>query len=298
MKTRGTQVMTGQIIQLKAQFSNSNGIPTDLAAFPRVQIIQPNTAIYRDYSSAGVYKISDGLYALNFEVPINARAGVYSDNWYGQLDGYGSSVRGSFNFVVANTNLAAPNIDGYVHLGDVPELDLSQTAIININILMEILRKRLQSSGMRPTIDASGANVYESCDIFSISEMFAFLCSSLSEFNSTPHYTTFSFEDQIVVDFRDVIVEGAYIMALASKALIEKGREFTVSDNGISFAPAAVSEMLNGQMSTLLSLYREKLKQIKYSMKSLPLGLGTLRLTSISPLLMRLRHKRQGQWNV
>ena len=297
MKTRGTQVMTGEIIQLKAQFSNSNGIPVDLASFPRVQIIQPNTAIYRDYASAGVYKLSTGLYALNFEVPINARIGVYTDNWLG-LDGYGASVRGSFNFIVSNTSLAAPNIDGYVHLGDIPERDLSQEAIININILMEILRQRLQSSGMRPTKDANGVTVYESCDIFSISEMFAFLCSSLSEFNSTPHYTQFVFEDQIVVDFRDVIVEGAYIMALASKALIEKGREFTVSDNGISFQPAAVADMLNSQMSTMLSLYREKLKQIKYSMKPFPKGLGTLRITAVNPLFLRLRHRRAGQWNI
>jgi hypothetical protein len=293
--TRGTQVITGGTIQLKAQFSNSVGIPADLADFPRVQIVQPNTSLYRDYSSAGVYKLDTGLYALNFEVPINAMIGVYTDNWLG-IDGYGNTTRGSFNFIVANTDLAAPNIDGYVHLGDIPELDLSQNALININRLMQILRMRLQSSGVRPTTDGYGNTVYENCNIFTIDEMFAFLCSSLSEFNNTPHFSEFTFEDDIVVDFRDVIVEGAYIMALASKALIEKGREFTISDNGLSYQPPAVADLLNSQMSTLLSAYREKLHYIKANFKPNPLGLGSLRITAVSPLLLRLRHRRAGQF--
>ena len=293
--TRGTQVITGGIIQLKAQFNNPSGIPTDLATFPQVQIIQPNTAIYRDYSSAAVYKISEGIYGLNFEVPINAMVGVYYDNWLGQ-DGYGFTTRGSFNFVVANTDLAAPNIDGYIHLGDIPETDFSQNALVNINRLMQLLRIRLQSSGVRPTKDAAGNDTYENCNIFSIEEMFTFLCSALSEFNSTPHFTSFTWEDATVIDFRDVIVEGAYIMALASKALIEKGREFTISDNGLSFQPPAVADLLNGQMGTLLSAYREKLKYIKANMKPGPLGLGTLRITAVSPLLLRLRHRRAGQF--
>jgi len=295
--TRGTQVPNGGVIQLKAQFNNSSGIPTDLPNFPSIQIIQPNSAIYRDYTSVGVYKVSTGIYALNHEVPINALTGVYYDNWRG-ADGYGYTTRGSFNFIVANTNLAAPNIDGYVHLGDIPESELSQNATINVNRLMNILRFRLQSSGVRPTTDDDGNTVYENCNIFSIDEMFAFLCSSLSEFNSTPHFTTFSWEHTLILDFRDVIVEGAYIMALASKALIEKGREFTMTDAGVSYQPPAVADMLNGQMSTLLGAYREKIKLIKSSMKPSPLGIGTLSITAVSPLLLRLRHRRAGQFLV
>lgn len=293
--TRGTQVPTGGTIQLKAQFNNSSGIPADLPNFPAIQVIQPNTAIYRDYSSVGVYKLSTGIYALNFVVPINAATGVYYDNWRG-TDGYGFTTRGSFNFIVSNTNLAAPNIDGYIHLGDEPESDLSQTALANINRLMKMLSMRLQNTGRRPTTDGYGNKVYEYCNIFSIDEMYAFLCSALSEFNNTPHFTVFTFEDDIVIDFRDVIVEGAYIMALLSKALIEKGREFTISDNGLSYSPALVGDLLNSQASTLLSAYREKLKYYKSNFKPYPKGLGTLRITAVSPLLMRLRYRREGQF--
>lgn len=295
--TRGTQVPQGGTIQLKAQFNNAYGIPADLSTFPSVRIVQPNEAIYRDYSSVGVYKVSTGIYALNWECPINSMVGVYSDTWLG-VDGYGYTVRGSFNFIVSNTDLAANNIDGYLHLGDIPATDLSQADITNINRLMQILRIRLQSSGVRPTTDSDGNTIYENCNIFSIEEMYTFLCSSLSEFNNIPHFTDFAFSDDVVVDFRDVIVEGAYIMALASKALIEKGREFIISDNGLSYQAPAVADLLNGQMSTLLGPYREKLKYLKANMKPSPIGLGTLRITAISPLLLRLRHRRAGQFLV
>jgi hypothetical protein len=206
-------------------------------------------------------------------------------------------IRASFNFVVTNTNLGAPNIDGYVHLGDKPRYTLSQEAIENINHLMELLRIRLQSAGRHQTVDQYGNVIYENCDIFSTEELYAFLCSSLAEFNLTPHFTHFTFEEPQVVDmFPDVIVEGAYIMALASKALIEKGREFNITDNGISFQPPAVADLLNGQMGTLLAPYRDKLKQIKYQFKPSPLGLGTLRITAVAPQYMKLRHRRERQF--
>jgi len=296
LKTRGEHVRVGEIIELKALFTNSAGIPITLSELPHVQIIQPNTAVYRPFSSNGVYRFGYS-YALQVQIPLAYRLGVSSDIWIGQ-DGYGNIVRGSFNFIVVNTDIPSNPIDGYAHLGDLPSTNLSQTAIININRLMDILRKRLQSSGMRYTTDSDGNPVYEPCDIFTVEEMYSFLCSALSEFNSTPHFTSFTFEDQVVLDFFDVIVEGACIMALASKALIEKGREFTLNDNGLTFQPPAVADLLNSQFSAMLGAYREKLKNIKYSMKSKPLGLGTLRIEAVSPLLLRLRHRRAGQWNV
>ncbi len=293
MKTRGTLVGTGDTIQLKAQFQDALGNLTDLNSFPRVQIIQPNSAIYQEYSSLGVYRISTGIYGYDFKVPINGPVGVWTDLWQGLLGTENYLIRGSFNFIVSNTNLGAPNIDGYVHLGDEPVYNLSQEAIININHLMKLLKLRLQSAGRHQIKDEYGNILYENCDIFSTEELYAFLCSSLAEFNLTPHFTQFVWEESIIVDcFADIIVEGAYIMALASKALIEKGREFNITDGGISFQPPAVADLLNGQMGTLLSLYRDKLKGIKYQWKPQPLGLGTLRITAVAPQYMRLRHRR------
>jgi hypothetical protein len=216
MKTRGTLVGTGDTIQLKAQFQDALGNLTDLNSFPRVQIIQPNSAIYQEYSSLGVYRISTGIYGYDFKVPINGPVGVWTDLWQGLLGTENYLIRGSFNFIVSNTNLGAPNIDGYVHLGDEPVYNLSQEAIININHLMKLLKLRLQSAGRHQIKDEYGNILYENCDIFSTEELYAFLCSSLAEFNLTPHFTQFVWEESIIVDcFADIIVEGAYIMAMA-----------------------------------------------------------------------------------
>ena len=301
MLTRSDIIGTGDIVQLKTLFRDENGVPKNLAALPTIQITSPDSYIYLSTTSNGVYNVATGTYAYDLTVPITGPVGVWIDSWNGLLgaDGYTDVLSGTFNFIVSNVGLGQPHLpDGYEQLGDEPNGVLSQKAIHNLNQLIHILRRRLQSSGWHMIKDEHGNLVRENCDIFSVDELFTFLCSSLSEFNSTPHFTGFTWEDQTILDFRDVIVEGAYIIALASKALIEVGREFTISDNGLNFQPPPVSAMLNGQFSTLLGPYRLKLAEIKHNCKPSPLGLGTLRLTAVSPSVLRLRHRREMQFPI
>ncbi len=97
----------------------------------------------------------------------------------------------------------------------------------------------------------------------------AFIDLAVSEFNSTPDFTDFTLENSRFVDcFAEVIVEGATLYALSSKALIERGREFQITDSGLQMQPPAVSEMLNTQFSTLLAHHWDKLKHIKLHIKS------------------------------
>lgn len=293
MKIRTEIIGTGDEVQLKAQFLDDFANPMDLDAFPQVQLANQQ-GVYMAYTSAGVYKISTGLYAYNFTTPINGPVGVWIDTWSG-MSGLENLVN-SFNFIVSNTDLGQPHIDGYEQLGDLPTSELSATAIHNLNILIRMLGLRLKNYGRRETKDAFGNTVYENCNIFDTEELKTFLCISLAEFNNTPHFTRFTFESQIVLDFRDIIVEGAYIMALASQALIEKGKEFTITDNGLSYQPPNISDFLNSQMSSLLGPYKEKLAKIKHNMKPGPSGLGTLTIRTTAPQMLRLRHKRAGQY--
>jgi hypothetical protein len=46
-----------------------------------------------------------------------------------------------------------------------------------------------------------------------------------------------------------IIVEGAFILATAAQMLIEAGREFTITDNGISMNPPPLSATLNNELS-------------------------------------------------
>ena len=162
---------------------------------------------------------------------------------------------------------------------------------------MKLLKQRLRSEGRHPVM-INGQIEYQNCDIFNKDDLIGYLSLALSDFNSVPYFTWFTWEDVEVVNFRDIIVMGAYIQALLGAALIEKGREYSITDNGISFTPPAVADLLNTQATTLMSSYRETLKMIKNTMRSSPIGLGTLRITSVAPAILRLRHKRFGQFNI
>lgn len=154
-------------------------------------------------------------------------------------------------------------LDG-AKLGEKFNFDFSAQEILNINKLLTLVKSRLNSSGKSKLKDEHDNVVYVDCDIFSVDVLVTFLMISLSEFNQTPYFTNYSFADNLVVDtFADVLVEGAVLAALASQALIERGREFKIEDNGLYFDPPSVAEMLNTQYSTLLNHHSEKLKLIK-----------------------------------
>lgn len=149
-------------------------------------------------------------------------------------------------------------------LGDPSDFDFSQTEIKNINRLLKLLKMRLASAGKSKSFDKDGNVVYVDTDIFSTDHLVGFLVLSLSDFNQTPAFTYFRFDDTRCIEFfTEVLISGAALYALASQALIERGREFQITDNGITFDPPNISEMLNTQYATLLNTHFEKIKAIK-----------------------------------
>ena len=86
------------------------------------------------------------------------------------------------------------------------------------------------------------------------------------------------------------------MLALSSQALIERGREYNLTDNGVSLTPPTISELLNTQWSTELTNHLERTKMIKNSMKPSPLGAGTLTgSVARAPQFARLRWLRARQ---
>lgn len=138
----------------------------------------------------------------------------------------------------------------------------------NLDALIELLKNRLQSKGKAKSSDDSGNVIYIDCDIYAKDMLESFIDLSVSSFNQTPNFSFFTLEDDRFVDcFAEVLVEGATLYALASRALIERGREFQIVDNGaISFVPPGVADLLNTQYSTLLGHHWEKVKFIKAHM--------------------------------
>jgi len=295
IKARGELITPTDQANLTVQFKDSTGAPINTDSFPTISIIQPSGLVFLAPTSAGVAQIGVGKYSYIFTSPINSSLGVWNDVWVGFVNGF--RVETTFSFVVMQTQIPAINSDGYMSLGDDPGFQYSQLAIKNINKLIKMLKARLNSSGKAKSADAYGNTIYVDCDIFSVDMLTTFIATALSDFNQVPYFTFFDFDDVgFIEQFGEVLVEGATLYSLASKALIERGREFQITDQGINFNPPTVSELMNTQYSTLLTHYWDKLKYIKNSLRPSPLGLGVFSMNSgIHPSIRRLRHLRARQ---
>jgi hypothetical protein len=293
IKARGELIDVTDQVNLTIQFRDSSGNPINTDSYPTISIVQPSGLVAIAPTSAGVAQVGVGKYSFIYTVPINGPYGVFNDIWVGFINGF--RVQTNFEFIVLHTQIPGINTDGYAHLGDDPGFDYSQAAIKNINKLLKSLKARLNSAGKAKSTDSYGNVVYVDCDIFSIDMLVTFLATALWDFNQVPFFTFFQFDDDNFVDqFGEILVEGATLYSLASKALIERGREFQITDNGLSFNPPTVSELMNTQYNTLLSHYWEKLKYIKNSLRPAPRGLGVFSMNSgINPAFARLRHLRE-----
>lgn len=292
IKARGEFVDVTEQISLTIQFKDTSGNPIDTDSFPKISIIQPSGHVLMSFTSTGVERISTGKYSYTYTIPYNGPYGVWQDIWQGSINGF--QIEQAFQFVVSHTQHPAINSDGYINLGDDPGFEFSQNAIKNINKLIKKMKARLNSSGKILSKDQYGNDIYVDCDIYSIDMLVTFLCMALSYFNSVPYFTFFKFDDDLFVDqFGEIIVEGAVLYALASMALIERGREINIQDNGLSFQPPTISELLNTQYSGALNLYWDQVKYIKNSLRPFAIGLGTFSMNSPSnPVVARLRHLR------
>ncbi len=294
-----SQAFRGTTVRLKIQYFGENGQPTDADATPEIKITDSAGQVQVKLTSSGVVREGVGLYYYDYSIGTSVAEGLYEDQWSAEIDSY--SIQNFFSFLVLDEGDLS-EATGSVKLGEDVNFDFSEEELIGINILLKYLRARLRSNGRKPKRDSFGAfvldgygnKIYEECNVFSDEILVTFLCSSLSEFNMIPFFTSFSFADDVIRKlFSHAIVEGAYILALASQSLVEKGRDFTVSDGGISYQPPQLGDFLSSQYNNFLSNYRERLKFIKNNIRPGPQGFGTFtNLTSGAPAFTRLRHLR------
>ncbi|MBF0556603.1 MAG: hypothetical protein HQK96_18955 [Nitrospirae bacterium] len=285
----------GRNIDLFVKFVDQFGDPINSDTTPKVTITDYNNVVRQTASNRGVSLFQDpGIYKLTYSIPENFPDGYAVDTWVAQIGN--DTITTSFSFLVTSSASFENMTDPEYTPGDDITFKFTKEECDGIDVLLKILRRRLKNNGTRKVPDGMGGFVDQPCNIFSDDEMTCFLISSLSDFNSTPHFTSYTFADPATFGiFADIILQGANLLALAAQALIEKGREFVITDNGISFQPPAVSEILNSQYTTQLTVYREKLKFIKANLKPGPRGLGTFRTTAVAPAFIRLRHLRERQ---
>jgi len=139
----------------------------------------------------------------------------------------------------------------------------------NLDKLVNLLKIALRSNSKAKSLDANGNVTYVDSDIFSQEVLEGFINLSISDFNQIPDFTAFTLNDDKFIElFSAILVEGSVLYALSSQALIERGREFMMENNGVYFEPPSVSELLNTQYCTLLEHHWVKLKEIKLNIKN------------------------------
>lgn len=284
----------GRYVETYVRFSDSNGEPVNTDSTPKVAVTDSNGTLRRASSSNGVSLVADttGLYSFSYKIPLTGPDSYWTATWSAKIGN--EDVTASFDFLVLEGGTVERDVDADFTPGDTYTFDFTKAEVDGINKLLHILKKRLKNDGVRKVPDGAGGYIEEACYIFTDDELTCFLINSLSEFNQWPHFTEFTFADaQIQGLFLDIIVQGAVLLSLAAQTLIEKGREFTITDNGVTYQPPTVSEVLNSQYGTQLAYYKEKLKMIKTNLKPAPISVGTFRVTAISPNYLRLRHLRE-----
>ena len=130
------------------------------------------------------------------------------------------------------------------------------------------------------------------CWAFSEDEIDMFLESALADFNAEPTFTNFNWND-LEDRWLHILSLGATVFALYAQGLIEVGREFTITDNGISFTPPAISGYIQSTASSLLQHYDTTKQRVKQNMKPRPQGVGMFVPLAIHPSFLRLRHLRE-----
>lgn len=297
-KNRGSIVNHGQTIDLTVVFKDSSDSEIDTDSFPSVSIIEPSGNVALAPTSVGVYRLSTGTYGYSYAVGLNNAVGIWTDRWTASISG--NQVAAAFSFIIADTELPGSSYslgDGYESLGDDIGYTYSQTAIHNINKLLKALKNRLASSGMKLSVDANGNTFYQACDVFSVDQLVTFLADALSRFNSIPHTTAFTFDDSEFVSlYLSELVQCAVYQALATMAILERGREFSITDNSINFTPPGVSDILSSEYGIEIANWTDIVKLIKASMKPSPLSLGTISISvARNPVISQLRHRRSRQ---
>ncbi len=261
-------VAQGQSIRLDVQFLNkANQLvdPDDL----ELSVFNPANTLVVDGAVVGVSvgditNINVGRYYYDLTLASNAPAGTYIVTWAGVIEGNSFEKDDIFSVVLAGTSIAAANV------------------------FFETDKKIRVAALLRTYLKDRDARNYA----FENDEVSLFLDGALSDINAWPTFTSY---DWLTVpgDWMHLLAMGGQVMALYAQTLIEAGREFQITDNGIQFNPPGLSSAMQSIAATLVQQYAERKEKLKYNIKPEPRAVGTYRVLAVNPYLIRLRHLRE-----
>jgi hypothetical protein len=130
------------------------------------------------------------------------------------------------------------------------------------------------------------------CQIFEDAQLFAYIDLALQDVNSHPMKTYYNLES-LPRDWINVVILGAYVFALNAQSITEKARNFTVSDQGISYTPPDIPGQMTSIATAMETKYQAEKERIKANEKPLMLGIGSSRVMVPNPNFIKFRHLRE-----
>ncbi len=129
------------------------------------------------------------------------------------------------------------------------------------------------------------------CEIFEEGQLLSYLDMSLQSVNSHPTWTFYNF-DSLPRDWHNVVILGAYIYALNAQGLTERARNFSISDQGVSYQPPDLPGHFQSLAQFNADKFEKEKERIKANVRPVPVGIGSTRVLTPNPQLLRMRHLR------
>lgn len=135
---------------------------------------------------------------------------------------------------------------------------------MKLDYYVKLVRARLADDGTIKAKDNLGNEIYVKSQVYTDDQIHSFLEGSLQRLNTLlPKGLSFEATPIEVFELADLVIQGAVITALASKALVEKGREFALLDGGVEYHPPSVSDTMMRQWEVELTDYRSKIEMVR-----------------------------------
>ncbi len=130
-----------------------------------------------------------------------------------------------------------------------------------------------------------------SCEIFGDSQLLSYLDLSLQSVNSHPTWTFYTL-DSLPRDWYNVVVLGGYVYALNAQGLVERARNFNISDQGVNYTPPDLPGHFQSLAQAMEAKFAAEKERIKANVRPVPVGLGSTRVLTPNPAILRMRHLR------
>jgi len=127
---------------------------------------------------------------------------------------------------------------------------------------------------------------------YSDAELLIQLRRALNDINATPVPTNYTFE-QMATQWYDLLLTGGQIYSAISQGLMEVGKEFNYSDNGISITISR-SGSYKGFADSLLTNYTKQRDRVKLNLIMTFSGAGLI----TNPMAFKIRTYAPKQWRV